>query len=86
MRSPTYLQADPSLPEKDAELLREFEATPWLLPPRTKALPYTGVHNLDQLVALRATREERLEKAITLLTFTNSFAVMTQNTSECSEA
>ncbi len=75
-------QADPTLPEKDPKLLHEFVAAPWLLPPRTKALPYAGVHDLDQLLALRATREGRLDKAITLLTFTAKFAVMTQNTSE----
>jgi hypothetical protein len=33
-----WLQADPGLAERDAGLLAEFEAAPWLLPPRTKAL------------------------------------------------
>ena len=77
------LQADPSLPERDASIVAEFEAAPWLLPPRTKALTYTGVHNLGQLLELRATPFGKHPKTMTLLTLNKQFAVMTQNTSGC---
>ncbi|KAI7838010.1 hypothetical protein COHA_008192 [Chlorella ohadii] len=73
------VQADPALLETDAELLRQFEATPWLLPPRTKAFAYTGVHDLAELAALRATREGRVKNAVTLLTFNPRFSTMAQN-------
>lgn len=36
------LQANPDLPASDPGLIEEFEAAPWLLPPRTAALPYAG--------------------------------------------
>ncbi|EFN55055.1 hypothetical protein CHLNCDRAFT_52833 [Chlorella variabilis] len=74
------VQADPSLPERDASIVAEFEAAPWLLPPRTKALTYTGVHNLGQLLELRATPFGKHPKTMTLLTLNKQFAVMTQNT------
>jgi hypothetical protein len=76
------LQADPSLLERDASVLAEFQAAPWLLPPRTKALNYAGVHQLDMLAELRSKPIGNSTKAITLLTFNAKFAVMTQNCSE----
>ena len=79
---PAWLQADPGLAERDASLVAEFEAAPWLLPPRTKALSYAGVHNLDELATLRATSQGNLTKTVSLLTFSKRVAVMTQNTSE----
>ena len=39
------LQRDPGLLQRKrggAALLEEFEAAPWLLPPRTEALPHAG--------------------------------------------
>ena len=76
------LQADPTLPGREPALLDEFEAAPWLLPPRTKALKYAGVTSLEQLLPLRAAPQGKYEKAVTLLTFTRSYAAITQNTSE----
>ena len=77
------MQADPGLAERDAGLLAEFEAAPWLLPPRTKALPYAGVHNLDALLQLRGSAAGSYPKTITLLTFNKRFSAITQNASEC---
>jgi hypothetical protein len=57
------LQADPTLPEQDASVLAEFEPAPWLLPPRTKALNYTGVHQLD-MAELRSTPFGNVTKTI----------------------
>ena len=73
---PVWLQADPSLAERDAGLLAEFEAAPWLLPPRTKALEYVGVHNLDELAKLRAIQYGNLTKTVSLLTFSKRVAVV----------
>ncbi|KAL4856646.1 hypothetical protein ACK3TF_003070 [Chlorella vulgaris] len=73
------IQADPTLPERDASVLAEFEAAPWLLPPRTKALKYTGVHQLDTLAELRSTPFGNVTKTITLLIFSAKYAAMTQN-------
>jgi hypothetical protein len=79
---PALLQADPSLPEKESRLLAEFEAAPWLLPPRTTALRYAGVHDLDRLLQLRAIPIGSQPKTVTLLTFSRRMAVMMQNSSE----
>ena len=76
------MQADPRLPERNASLLQEFESAPWLLPAHTPALPYAGVHDLEELLALRATPMGRYNKTITLLTFNEKVARPTQNTSE----
>lgn len=49
------LQADTGLALHEPGLLAEFQAAPWLLPPdAARLLPYTGVHDLDRLLALRA--------------------------------
>lgn len=74
------MQADPRLPERNASLLQEFESAPWLLPAHTPALPYAGVHDLEELLALRATPMGRYNKTITLLTFNEKVARPTQNT------
>ena len=76
------MQTDPSLPERNASLLEEFESAPWLLPPRTPALPYAGVHDLEELLALRGTPMGRYNRTIALLTFNQQFSRMTCNTSE----
>ena len=76
------MQADPGLAERDAGLLAEFEAAPWLLPPRTKALKHSGVHKLDELLQLRSVAIGNYSKTATLLTFNKRFAIMAQNTSE----
>lgn len=76
------MQADPSLPDRNGHLLAEFEAAPWLLPSGTKALKYAGVHDLDNLLQLRATPFGKYPKTITLLTFNTKFAIMAQNCSE----
>jgi hypothetical protein len=73
------LQADPSLPDKQPELLAEFAAAPWLLPPRSAAFKYAGVTDLQQLAELQAVPQGRWNKTITLLTFTRAFAVLAQN-------
>lgn len=62
-------------------MLEQFLPAPWLLPPCTKALNYSGVHDLDALLALRATAFGNWPKTVTLLTFTKEFSAMTQNTS-----
>ncbi len=76
------LQADPSLAERDPAVAAEFEAAPWLLPPRTKALNYAGVHGLDELAQLRATPHGKYGKTLTFMTFNKRFQVITQNSSE----
>ncbi len=76
------VQGDPTLTERKPDVLREFEAAPWLLPPRTKALKYAGVHKLDELLSLRSIPQGNYNKTITLMTFTVPFAMLTQNTSE----
>ena len=54
----------------------------WLLPPRTKALKYAGVHKLDELLQLRSVAIGNYPKTLTLVTFNKRFAVMAQNTRE----
>jgi hypothetical protein len=76
------LQRNPGTLRSDRALLEEFEAAPWLLPPRTPLLPYTGVHNLDSLLALRARPAGKHKKAIAFLLFSKRWAVMAQNSSE----
>jgi hypothetical protein len=76
------MQADPGLVDRDADLLAEFVAAPWLLPPRTKALKYSGVHKLDDLLPLRSAAIGKYPKTITLVTFNKRFAIMAQNTRE----
>ena len=63
-------------------MLVEFEAAPWLLPPRTKALRYAGVHQLEELLQLRATPQDNHTKTIAVLLFSKNIAPMAQNTSE----
>ena len=77
-----WVQADPGLAERDASLLAEFEAAPWLLPPRTKALKYAGVHKLEELLQLRAMPHGNHTKTIAVLLFSKNIAPMAQNTSE----
>ncbi|EFN50932.1 hypothetical protein CHLNCDRAFT_141733 [Chlorella variabilis] len=84
MESPsraTYdkLQADPALVERDAEALAEFEAAPWLLPTRSKVLPYAGVHDLERLLKLRSTAIGPYNKTITVVLFSKNASVMAQN-------
>ena len=83
-RHQSYLeiQADPRLLERTPQLAAEFEAAPWLLPRRTRALPYTGVHGFDELLALRSLPAGAYSKSVTLLLFNKDWAVMTQNSSE----
>ena len=76
------LQAKPALLSKQPALLREFEAAPWLLPPRTPALPYAGVHDFDQLLALRSAPVGNYSKAIALLLFSKAYGLMAQNSGE----
>lgn len=72
------LQADPGLASREPALLAEFEAAPWLLPPRTSALPYAGVHELGRLLRLRAQLVGR-QRVVTLLQFNRRFAELAQN-------
>ena len=64
-------------------LLAEFEAAPWLLPAGTPALPYAGVHGVDELLALRSRPAGSYNQSITLLLFNTGWATMAQNSSEC---
>ena len=81
-----------SLPQANPEgalrqhpgLLAEFEAAPWLLPARTPALPYAKVHDFDALLKLRSQPVAGYNKSIALILFDKRWAVMTQNSSECS--
>jgi hypothetical protein len=53
-------------------VLAEFVAAPWLLPPRTKALRYAGVHTLEELLQLRATPQGNHTKTIAVLLFSKT--------------
>ena len=75
-------QADPALVERDAEALAEFEAAPWLLPTRSKVLPYAGVHDLERLLKIRSTAIGPYNKTITVVLFSKNASVMAQNASE----
>ncbi|KAL4856627.1 hypothetical protein ACK3TF_003057 [Chlorella vulgaris] len=74
------IQADPTLPERDASVLAEFEAAPWLLPPRTKALNYTGVHQLDTLAELRSMPMGNLTRTVVVMLYSRSVSIVAQNT------
>lgn len=76
------MQADPSLLERDPAVVEEFAAVPWLLPPRSQALPWAGVHDFDALLPVMARRAGRWDKAVTILLFSKGYAVMSQNSSE----
>lgn len=73
------MQAKPEIASSDPALAAEFEAAPWLLPARTRALPYAGVHDFDQLVALRSRPAGRWDKSVAFLLFSKPYAVMVQN-------
>ena len=60
----------------------EFEAAPWLLPARTPALPYAGVHGFDELLSLRSRPAGIYNQSVTLLLFNAGWATMAQNSSE----
>jgi hypothetical protein len=76
------LQADPSLLERDASVLAEFQAAPWLLPPRTKALNYAGVHQLAMLAELRSKPIGNLMRTVVVMLFSKNVSVIAQNTSK----
>ena len=80
------LQAEPDLPECEPAVVEEFEAAPWLLPPRTRALPYAGIHKFEDLLALRSRPAGGYDKAIAMLLFSRTFAVMAQNSSALAAA
>jgi hypothetical protein len=61
---------------------QEFAAAPWLLPPRSAALPWAGVHELDALLALQSRPVGSHNKSVALLLFSRDFAVMGQNSGE----
>ncbi|PSC72525.1 hypothetical protein C2E20_4221 [Micractinium conductrix] len=76
------LQRDPGLLQRKrggAALLEEFEAAPWLLPPRTEALPHAGVHDFDALLQLRARPQGSHPSAVALFLFTADWAIIAQN-------
>ncbi|KAL4422005.1 hypothetical protein ABPG77_005435 [Micractinium sp. CCAP 211/92] len=79
------LQADPEARQSSPELAAEFEAAPWLLPARTKALPYAGVTDFDALVDLRAAEVPGLNtsKAVSFLTSTLHDPLTTALTQNC---
>lgn len=78
-----FAQANAELVGSDPAVAEEFAAAPWLLPPRTPALPYAGVHDLDALLALRSRPAGRWGGSVTVLLFSKPYAVMVQNSSEC---
>lgn len=63
-------------------VLEEFEAAPWLLPPRTPAFPYAGATDFDELLALRAQPAGNHSSAVAILLFNKNWAAMSQNSSE----
>lgn len=73
------MQANAELVGSDPAVAEEFAAAPWLLPPRTPALPYAGVHDLDALLALRSRPAGRWGGSVTVLLFSKPYAVMVQN-------
>ncbi|KAI3439060.1 hypothetical protein D9Q98_001470 [Chlorella vulgaris] len=74
------LQRDPAaLSQNPAYFAAEFEAAPWLLPPRTTILPYARMHDLDELLALRAKPAGTHEKAVVVLLFNAATAAMAEN-------
>ncbi|KAL4443517.1 hypothetical protein ABPG75_011254 [Micractinium tetrahymenae] len=73
------LPRTPAAAVESAALLREFEAAPWLLPCRTPSLPYSGVHEFDKLLRMRAQPAGGYDKAAVLLLFSAEWAVMAQN-------
>ncbi len=58
-----------------------FHATPWLLPPNSSALAWTGIHDLDTLMEMRCTPFGD-HKAVTFLLFNKPYAIMAQHSSE----
>ncbi|PRW56763.1 hypothetical protein C2E21_4548 [Chlorella sorokiniana] len=72
------IQANPAL-AASAAAAEEFAAAPWLLPPRSPAFPYAGVHGLADLMALRSTPAGRYPRAVTILLFSKAYAIMAQN-------
>jgi hypothetical protein len=75
-------QANPTLFKSDQGFLEEFEAAPWLLPPRTPLLPYAGTHDFDGLLKLRSRPAGSQTKTITILLFNKAYGIMAQNSSE----
>ena len=60
----------------------QCEATPWLLPARTKVLPYAGVKAGGDLLALRAKPFGGYSKTISIFFFNRAYVEMTQNYGE----
>lgn len=58
-----------------------FEAVPWLLPPRHPELPYSDVHNLDALAALRSQHKGGYN-TITVAFFSRGMVDLLQNCSK----
>jgi hypothetical protein len=75
-------QANPKLLKSDQGFLEEFEAAPWLLPPRTPLLPYAGTHDFDGLLKLRSRPAGGQTQTITVLLFSKAYAALAQNSSE----
>jgi len=50
-----------------------------LLPARTQALPYAGVHDFNALLELRATPVGEQPKVVALVQFNKRFAEITEN-------
>lgn len=79
------LQADPGVLASDPALAAEFEAAPWLLPPRTPTLRYAGVTEFDALLELRAAEVPGLNtsRAVSFLTSTLHDPLTTAFTQNC---
>lgn len=81
-------QADPGVLASDPALAAEFEAAPWLLPPRTPTLRYAGVTEFDALLELRAAEVPGLNtsRAVSFLTSTLHDPLTTAFTQNCGES
>ncbi|KAI3428080.1 hypothetical protein D9Q98_006464 [Chlorella vulgaris] len=73
------MQANPKLLKSDQGFLEEFEAAPWLLPPRTPLLPYADTHDFDGLLKLRSRPAGGQTQTITVLLFSKAYAALAQN-------
>lgn len=70
---------DPADELRGAALAEEFLAAPWLLPPRAPGLPWSGVHRLDELLALQSRPVGGHNRSVALLLFNRAFAELAQN-------
>lgn len=71
--------SEPAVQQGSAAVADDFVAAPWLLPPRTPAQPWAGVHDLDRLLALQSRPVGGHNASVALLLFNRAFAELAQN-------